>query len=226
MEYADISEDDVVVDAYAGVGTIGIIASPYAKEVISVELNKDAVRDAKINASINGVKNIRFFCADATEFLLEAAIEIVKIDVVLMDPPRAGSTVQFMKSVCTLAPEKVVYVSCNPETLARDLTYFAKNGYKVKKIQPVDMFPHTNLVETVALLSRQKINEDIHVDVDVAILPKTIRTTATYPEIKAYIKEKYGLCVSSLNIAQVKEKHGLEKRENYNKGKEDHRVPN
>lgn len=156
MEYADISEDDVVVDVYAGVGTIGIIASPYAKEVISVELNKDAVRDAKINASINGVKNIRFFCADATEFLLEAAKENVKIDVVLMDPPRAGSTVQFMKSVCTLAPEKVVYVSCNPETLARDLTYFAKNGYKVKKIQPVDMFPHTNHVETVVLLSRDK----------------------------------------------------------------------
>ena len=154
MEYADISKDDVVIDAYAGVGTIGIVASPYAKEVISVELNKDAVRDAKINATINGVKNIRFFCADATEFLFEAAKENINIDVVLMDPPRAGSTVQFMKSVCAINPEKVVYVSCNPETLARDLTYFVKNGYKVKKIQPVDMFPHTNHVETVVLLSK------------------------------------------------------------------------
>jgi len=119
-------------------------------------LNRDAVRDAKINASINNIENIRFFCADATEFLLSAAEENEKIDVVLMDPPRAGSTVEFMKSVCTLAPEKVVYISCNPETLARDLTFFTKNGYKVKKIQPVDMFPHTNHVETVVCLERNK----------------------------------------------------------------------
>lgn len=152
MEFADISKTDVVLDAYAGVGTIGIIASQYAKEVISVELNKEAVKDAKINASINRVNNIRFFCADATDFLLSAAKANEKINIVLMDPPRAGSTVEFMKSVCTLAPEKVVYVSCNPETLARDLLYFVKHGYKVKKIQPVDMFPHTNHVETVVLL--------------------------------------------------------------------------
>lgn len=154
MEFADISRSDVVIDAYSGVGTIGIIASQYAKEVISVELNKDAVKDAKINASINSIKNIRFFCADATEFLMAAAIEGEKIDVVLMDPPRAGSTVKFMESVCRLSPSKVVYVSCNPETLARDLLYFTKHGYKVRKIQPVDMFPHTNHVETVVLLSK------------------------------------------------------------------------
>ena len=156
MQFADISREDRVIDAYSGVGTIGIIASQYAKEVISVELNKDAVRDAKINASINKVENIRFFCADATEFLLAAAKENEKIDVVLMDPPRAGSTVEFMGSVCTLGPEKVVYISCNPETLARDLVYFTKNGYKVKKIQPVDMFPHTNHVECVVLLLRER----------------------------------------------------------------------
>lgn len=155
MEYASISEDEVVIDAYAGVGTIGIIASQYAKEVISVELNKDAVRDAKINASINDVSNIRFFCEDATKFLLSAAEERVRIDTVFMDPPRAGSTVEFMKSVCSLSPAKVVYISCNPETLARDLNYFIKNGYKVRKIQPVDMFPHTNHVETVVLLSQR-----------------------------------------------------------------------
>lgn len=156
MQFADISKEDVVIDAYSGVGTIGIIASRYAKEVISVELNREAVKDAKINASINNVGNIKFFCADATEFLLGAAQENEKIDVVLMDPPRAGSTVEFMKSVCTLAPEKVVYISCNPETLARDLVYFTKNGYRVKKVQPVDMFPHTNHVETVVLLLREK----------------------------------------------------------------------
>ena len=154
LEFADISENDVVIDAYSGVGTIGIIASGRAKSVISVELNKDAVKDAKINAELNDLKNIRFFCADATEFLLSAAEENEKIDIVMMDPPRAGSTVAFMKSVCKLAPKKVVYISCNPETLARDLLYFTKNGYKVKKIQPVDMFPHTKHIETVVLLSK------------------------------------------------------------------------
>ncbi len=165
MQFADISKEDRVIDAYSGVGTIGIIASQYAKEVISVELNRDAVRDAKINAAINNIENIRFFCADATEFLLAAAEENEKIDVVLMDPPRAGSTVEFMKSVCTLAPKKVVYISCNPETLARDLTYFTKNGYKVKKIQPVDMFPHTNHVESVVCLSREKADDYIRISV-------------------------------------------------------------
>ena len=156
LEFADISENDVVIDAYSGVGTIGIIASGKAKSVISVELNKDAVKDAKINADLNKLKNIRFFCADATEFLLAAAEENEKIDVVMMDPPRAGSTVAFMKSVCKLAPKKVVYISCNPETLARDLLYFTKNGYKVKKIQPVDMFPHTKHIETVVQLPNLK----------------------------------------------------------------------
>ncbi len=155
LEFADIDKDDVVIDAYSGVGTIGIIASRYAKEVISVELNKDAVKDAKINASINKLKNIRFFCADATQFLLDAAKENIKVDIVLMDPPRAGSTLAFMKSVCELAPEKVVYISCNPETLARDLTYFTKNGYKAKKIQPVDMFPHTNHIECLVCLEHR-----------------------------------------------------------------------
>lgn len=155
LEFADIDKDDVVIDAYSGVGTIGIIASRYAKEVISVELNKDAVKDAKINASINKLKNIRFFCADATQFLLDAAKENIKVDIVLMDPPRAGSTLAFMKSVCELAPEKIVYISCNPETLARDLTYFTKNGYKAKKIQPVDMFPHTNHIECLVCLEHR-----------------------------------------------------------------------
>ncbi len=154
MEFADLSPDDVVIDAYSGVGTIGIIASRYAKEVICVELNSDAVKDARINASLNKLKNIRFYCADATQFLLDASKEKIDIDVVFMDPPRAGSTISFMKSVCKLAPGKVVYISCNPETLARDLVFFSKSGYKVKKIQPVDMFPHTQHIETVVLLCK------------------------------------------------------------------------
>lgn len=226
MEFADISKEDIVIDAYAGVGTIGIIASQYAKEVISVELNKDAVNDAKINASINNISNITFFCADATEFIEGAAKDNVKIDIVLMDPPRAGSTVSFMKSVCKLSPEKVVYISCNPETLARDLLYFSKNGYKVKKIQPVDMFPHTNHVETVVQLVRK--NPDTHIDFEISLDEFDLtaaESKATYQEIKDYVFDKYGLKVSSLYISQVKTKCGIIERENYNKGEGKSRVP-
>ena len=154
LRYADLSGGERVVDAYAGVGTIGMICADRAGEVISVELNRDAVEDAKRNAALNGVKNMAFVCADATDFLCKMASSGEKADLVIMDPPRAGSTVPFMKSVCALAPQKVVYVSCNPQTLARDLTFFTKNRYKVKKIQPVDMFPNTNHVETVVLMSR------------------------------------------------------------------------
>ena len=155
IEFAGLTGKECVIDAYAGVGTIGMLCADFAREVLSVELNKDAVADAKKNAKLNDLHNITFVCADATEFLTGFAREKEKADVVIMDPPRAGSTVQFMKSVCTLAPERIVYVSCNPETLARDLHWFVQNGYKVKKIQPVDMFPNTNHVETVVRLSRQ-----------------------------------------------------------------------
>ena len=154
MEMADIKKTDVVLDAYCGTGTIGIIASKYAKEVLGVELNKDAVKDAKNNAKINNVDNIKFICADAGKYMVDLAKENEKIDVVIMDPPRAGSDINFLKSVVKLSPEKVVYVSCNPETLARDLLYLSKNKYKVRKIQPVDMFPHTEHVECVVLMSR------------------------------------------------------------------------
>lgn len=155
VKYAGLTGKETVLDAYCGIGTIGIIASDKAKRVIGVELNEAAVSDAKINAKINGTKNISFFCADAGKFMVEAAKEHERVDVVFMDPPRAGSDTNFLKSVVTLSPKKVVYISCNVETQARDLLYLCKNGYKVTKIQPVDMFPHTEHVETVCLLSRK-----------------------------------------------------------------------
>ena len=155
IDYAELTGKETVLDAYCGIGTIGIIASAKAGNVIGVEVNNDAVRDAINNAKMNGIKNVYFHCADAGEFMVGMAAEGEKVDTVFMDPPRAGSDENFMRSVCTLAPKKVVYISCNPETLARDLRYFVKNGYKVKKIQPVDMFPMTNHVETVVLLSRK-----------------------------------------------------------------------
>ncbi|MBQ2981950.1 MAG: 23S rRNA (uracil(1939)-C(5))-methyltransferase RlmD [Lachnospiraceae bacterium] len=160
IELASLTGKERVLDAYCGIGTIGIIASKKAKEVIGVELNKAAVRDAITNAKINGINNIRFFAEDAGKFMLKTSAKMLEdksagIDVVFMDPPRAGSDENFMSSVIKLAPKKVVYVSCNPETLARDLKYFAKHGYKVEVAVPVDMFPHTAHVETVCLLSRK-----------------------------------------------------------------------
>lgn len=156
IDFAGLTGKEMVLDAYCGIGTIGIVAADKAKNVIGVELNSDAVRDAVANAKINGTKNIRFFCADAGEFMVGMAQEGEKIDTVFMDPPRAGSDIPFLKSIVALAPKNVVYISCNVETQARDISYLIKNGYKVKKIQPVDMFPHTNHVECICLLTRKQ----------------------------------------------------------------------
>ena len=154
IEFAALTGSETVLDAYCGIGTIGLCAAGKAKRVIGVELNADAVRDAKQNAKLNNSANAQFYCADAGRFMVEAAKAHEKIDVVLMDPPRAGSDLPFLKSVVTLAPKKIVYVSCNVETLARDLGVLCKNGYRVEKMQPVDMFPHTGHVECVVKLSR------------------------------------------------------------------------
>ena len=156
IEFAELTGKETVIDAYCGTGTIGIFASDRAKQVIGVELNSEAVKDARENARVNKVENIRFFNADAGRFMVEAAKEGETADVVIMDPPRSGSDRAFLSSVVTLAPKKVVYISCNPETQKRDLLFLVKNGYKVRKIQPVDMFPHTLHVETVVQLVRVK----------------------------------------------------------------------
>lgn len=154
IRLADLKGKEKVLDAYCGIGTIGMIASKQAKEVIGVELNRDAVRDAIGNAKGNGVKNIRFYQADAGEFMVAMAEQGEKMDVVFMDPPRAGSDEAFLQSVIKLAPKKVVYISCNPETLARDLGYLTKKKYKVTKICPVDMFPFTDHCEVITCLQR------------------------------------------------------------------------
>lgn len=154
IDFARLTGKEIVIDAYCGIGTIGMVAARKAGQVIGVELNKDAVADAKINAKENKVSNIRFFQGDAGEFMVDMAKQGQKADVVFMDPPRAGSDEKFMSSVVKLKPSRVVYVSCNPVTLARDLEYFVKHGYEVKKIQPVDMFPLVEHVENVCLLSK------------------------------------------------------------------------
>lgn len=156
MEFADLKGTEKVVDAYCGIGTIGMVAAKQAKEVIGVELNRDAVRDAIGNAKRNNVKNIRFVQGDATEFMVAMANRREKADVVFMDPPRSGSTEEFMNAAVKLGPDRIVYISCNPETLARDLKYITKKGYQLKKAVPVDMFPHTMHCECVTLLTRIK----------------------------------------------------------------------
>ncbi len=156
MEYADLKGNETVLDAYCGIGTIGIVAAKRgAGQVIGVELNGDAVRDAKQNAKANGLQNIRFYKGDAGAFMQAVAEEGEHLDVVMMDPPRAGSSVPFLNALIQLSPETVVYISCNPETLARDLHYLQRHSnYRVRSIQPVDMFPHTAHVESVVLMSR------------------------------------------------------------------------
>ncbi len=154
MELAELDNDTKVLDAYCGIGTIGLVAAKTAGNVIGVELNPDAVKDAISNAKRNDSKNARFYCADAGDFMQELAENGERFDVVFMDPPRSGSSKKFIDSLAVAAPEKVVYISCNPETLARDLQLITKKGYKVRKICPVDMFPHTNHIECVTLLTR------------------------------------------------------------------------
>lgn len=154
VEAAKLTGKEVVLDAYCGIGTIGLTAADHAKQVVGVELNRDAVQDAIGNAKHNGVKNARFFAADATRWISEAAAAGEKADVIFMDPPREGSTPEFLASVARMAPKRVVYVSCNPVTLARDLVTLTKLGYKAEGFTPVDMFPHSAHCEVVCALSR------------------------------------------------------------------------
>ena len=223
VEAAHLTGKEVVLDAYCGIGTIGLTAADHAKQIVGVELNRDAVQDAIGNAKHNGVKNARFFAADATRWISEAAAAGERADVIFMDPPREGSTPQFIESVARMAPKRVVYVSCNPETLARDLALLTKKGYRVESSTPVDMFPHSEHIETVVLLSHKKADSYIHIDVEFgegegkipvdsiakraeAYKPKE---KVTYKMIKEYIEAKYGFKVHTAYIAEVKRNLGL-----------------
>ena len=230
IEFANLKGKETVLDTYCGIGTIGIVAAKHgAGEVIGVELNKDAVKDAVQNARANNLKNIRFYQGDAGEFMEAVAEESEKPDVVFMDPPRAGSDEKFLSSLIKMSPKTVVYISCNPETLARDLAYIDKNStYKIQKIQPVDMFPHTAHIETVVLLSKGEIDsKKVRVEFSLEDMDMSgFQKGATYEQIKAYVLEHTGLKVSSLYISQIKRKCGLDVGQNYNLSKkEDAKVP-
>ena len=228
LELAGLSGRETVIDAYCGTGTIGIIASGQAGRVIGVELSRDAVRDAVSNAKRNQIKNIQFYCEDAERFLLDMAAKGEQADVVIMDPPRSGSTEAFMDAIARMGAWRVVYVSCNPETLARDVRYMRKLGYVGKEAWGVDLFPFTRHVETVALLSKGEIDsKKVRVEFSLEDMDMSgFQKGATYEQIKAYVLEKYGLKVSSLYISQVKRKCGLDVGQNYNLSKkEDAKVP-
>ena len=223
LKYAGLTKKDKVLDAYCGTGTIGMIASKEAGQVIGVELNRDAVRDAVSGARKNGISNIKFYQADAGEFMVKLANEGQKMDVVLLDPPRSGSDEKFLSSLTKLAPERVVYVSCNPETLARDLKYLCGKGYRMVKGKAFDMFPMTGHVETVVLLSHKKPDSVINVKVEFGEGEGKIpldniekraesykpKERVTYKMIKEYIEEKYGFKVHTAYIAEVKRDLGL-----------------
>lgn len=155
MEFAHLTGEERVIDAYCGTGTIGIIASKKAGVVIGVETNRDAVRDARENAKLNKCRNMSFACEDAGKFMRDLAQNDMSADVVFADPPRSGCSKEFLDSLAVLKPDIVVYISCNPETQVRDIKYLMKKGYKPTIVQPVDMFPHTKHVESVALLVRE-----------------------------------------------------------------------
>ena len=220
IDLAGLTGHETLLDAYCGTGTIGLCASDRIARLIGVELNSDAVRDAKENARLNSVANAAFHCDDAGRFMVRMARDGHVPDVVIMDPPRAGSDEPFLRSLLTLMPPKIVYVSCNPETLARDVRFLVDGGYRAEVAVPVDMFPCTGHVETVLLLSQRKPDNVVHVGIDLKPEDVTVaESKATYAELKAYIEEKYGFKVSNLYIAQAKAALGIKERENYNKPK-------
>ena len=227
VELAGLTGRETVLDLYCGIGTISLAMARRAGMVWGAEVVPEAVDDAVANAARSGVSNARFLCADAGQAARRLAAEGVRPDVVCVDPPRKGLAEDVVDTVAGMAPARVVYVSCDPATLGRDVKRFAARGYVLRAAQPVDMFPRTHHVETVVLLSKLNTKQHIEVELNLDELDLTAaESKATYDEIKAYVQEKYGLKVSSLYISQVKRKCGLDVGQNYNLSKkEDAKVP-
>lgn len=225
-EYAQLSENDTLLDLYCGAGTIGLSMAKKVKKLIGVEIIPEAIEDAKINAELNGIDNAEFICGDAPEAAKILAERGIKPDVIIVDPPRKGCAADLLDTIDGMNPKRLVYISCDPATLARDCAILKEKGFEIQKVTPVDMFPKTSHIETVVQLVRK--NPDTHIDIKLDLSEVDItaaETKATYQEIKDYVLEKYGLKVSTLYISQVKAKCGIIERENYNKGKEGHRIP-
>ena len=228
LEYADLHGEETVWDLYCGIGTISLFLAQKAKFVRGVEIVSAAIEDARRNARLNEIDNVEFFVGKAEEVLpREYEKNGVYADVIVVDPPRKGCDEMLLKTILKMQPKRVVYVSCDSATLARDLRFLCDNGYELKKVCGVDQFPQTVHVETVVLLSQQKPDDTIEIDLDLDELDATsAELKATYQEIKDYVLKEFGLKVSSLYISQVKRKCGIEVGENYNLPKsENARVP-
>ena len=227
IEFAGLTGQETVLDLYCGAGTITLALSDHAKKVLGAEIVPEAIDDARENAARNGVKNAEFFCGDASDVAKKLARENLRPDVITVDPPRKGLAADVVESIAEMQPQRVVYVSCDSATMARDVKRFAALGYKAKRACAVDLFPRADHVETVCLLSKLHAKQHIEIDLSMDELDLTAaESKATYDEIKAYVLEKYGLKVSSLYISQVKRKCGLDVGQNYNlPKKEDAKVP-
>ena len=226
LEYADHKEGDTVFDLYSGVGSISLFLSRKASKVIGVEIVPDAVENAKENARINEIDNVDFYCGDCTEVVEKLISDSERADIAVVDPPRKGCDENLLTLLKNMNPKKIVYVSCNSSTLARDVAILKEFGYVLKKACPVDMFPQTCHVETVVLLSQRKPDDVIEVELELGDIELTSsESKATYNEIKNYILRHFGFKVSSLYIAQVKQKLGLPMGKNYNLSKKGTKVP-
>lgn len=226
-EFAALSSGEVILDLYCGAGTIGLSMAHQAQTLIGVEIIPAAVENARKNALQNGIPNACFICADATEAAAQLEAEGVAPDVIVLDPPRKGCTPELIKTAARMAPDRIVMVSCNSATAARDIALFGELGYTPQKIQAVDMFPRTAHVETVVLLSRKNPDDRIEIDLKLDEFDiTTAESKATYEDIKDYVLKNHSMKVSSLYISQVKRKLGLEVGTNYNLPKsEDASVP-
>ena len=223
LEYAQLSGNETVWDLYCGIGTISLFLAQKAKMVRGVEIIPAAIENAKENACLNGFDNTEFFVGKAEEVLPEQFARTgERADVIVVDPPRKGCDETLLSTIIEMQPDRVVYVSCDSATLARDLKYLCERGYELKKVCPVDMFPNTVSVETVCLLSKlHEAKHHVNVKLDMDEMDLTAaESKATYEEIKKYVAEHNdGMKVSNLYIAQIKQKHGIIERENYNKPK-------
>ena len=235
LDYAGLTGNETVWDLYCGIGTISLFLAKKAKQVYGVEIVPQAIDDARNNAKINDITNAEFYVGKAEEVLPEYYKEYEKThngetahaDVIVVDPPRKGCEESLLQTIVDMQPEKVVYVSCDSATLARDVKFLRAKGYELKDVTPVDQFPHTVHVETVVLLSQQKPDDTIEIDLDLDELDATsAELKATYQEIKDYVLKEFGLKVSNLYISQIKRKCGIEVGENYNLPKtENPKVP-
>ena len=227
-EFAGLTGDETVVDLYCGTGTISLVLAGQARQVIGAEIVPSAIEDARENAARNGLANTEFICADAKEAAAELVRRGIKPDVISVDPPRKGMAEEVIGHIVSMEPKKIVYVSCDPATLARDLSRFAALGYQAEKAEAVDMFPRTHHVETVVLLSKGEVDsKKIRVEFSLEDMDMSeFQDGATYTQIKDYVLEHSGLKVSNLYISQIKRKCGIEVGKNYNLPKsEDSRQP-